>query len=224
MTRPDPIRGKPALAALAVLAWAGLLLQLWLSINLAQANGRSAVEGVVVYLGYFTVLSNLFVALVATLPLVAAISRAGLWLARPGVRGCATTAIVCVGIGYHLLLRNIWNPQGLQLIADVMLHYVVPIGALAYWVGFAPRTRLAWLAPVVWCVYPIGYGVYALLRGEAMGTYPYPFLDVAALGYGRVLGNTVGLLGCFLALGLVMVAAVNLGKRMRGDDQLRPGN
>lgn len=224
MPAPDPIRGRPLLAAMGVLAWAGLLLQLWLSVGLAQANGMSVIDGVIIYLGYFTVLSNLLVALVATLPLLSGNSRAGRWFALPGVRGCATTAIVCVGIGYHLLLRNIWDPQGLQLIADVMLHYVVPVTALAHWAGFPPRTRLAWLAPVTWCTYPIGYGIYALLRGKVLDTYPYPFLDVTALGYGKVLGNTVGLLACFVLVGGALVARSRLDKRLHRADEATPGD
>lgn len=62
--------GTRAWAGLAVVAWSGVVLQLGLSIALAQSNGRTAVDGVVAFLGYFTVLSNLFVALVATLPLL----------------------------------------------------------------------------------------------------------------------------------------------------------
>jgi hypothetical protein len=44
--------------------------------------------------------------------------------------GCATAAILVVGIGYHALLREIWDPRGAQRVADVVLHYVVPAGAL----------------------------------------------------------------------------------------------
>ncbi len=222
-TSAEPVRGKPALALLAAIAWAGVLLQLWLSIDLARTNGKSAIDGVVAYLGYFTVLSNLFVALAATLPLAARNSRLGQWFARPSVRGCATTAIVCVGIGYHLLLREIWDPQGWQLVADMVLHYVVPIGALAYWVGFPPRTPIHWRAPLAWCLYPMAYGVYALLRGEMMGTYPYPFIDVASLGYARVLGNTVVLLACFAVMGSLVVLIARQSARLGSRDRPRPG-
>jgi|GEM_PF-4542677 len=49
----DQIAGKPVLAALAVISWAGVLLQFWLSINLALANGKSVGDGVAVVFGYF---------------------------------------------------------------------------------------------------------------------------------------------------------------------------
>jgi len=32
-----------------------------------------------------------------------------------------------VGAGYTLLLRHLWNPQGAQKLADILLHDVVPV-------------------------------------------------------------------------------------------------
>lgn len=213
MTQSNQISGKPALAALAIIAWAGVLLQSWLSINIAVANGKTAGDGVVIFLGYFTVLTNMLVALTATLPLVAGSSRLGRWFGKPTVLGCATTSIVLVGIAYHILLRNVWAPEGLQLLADVVLHYVVPISALAYWVAFPPRARLRFLAPLAWCVYPIGYIVYAFIRGEVLGSYPYHFIDVASLGYRQAVLNGIGLLIAFIVLGALVVAIVGFRNR-----------
>lgn len=215
MTQHSQVTSKPALAALAIIAWAGVLLQFWLSINLALANGKTVGDGVVVFLGYFTVLSNLFVALTATLPLLVGSSRLGRWFGKPTVLGCATTSIVLVGIAYHLLLRNVWAPQGLQLLADVVLHYVVPISALAYWVAYPPRVDLRFLAPLAWCVYPIGYIVYAFTRGEMLGSYPYHFIDVASLGYRQAMLNGFGLLIAFIVLGVVVVAIATFRNRFR---------
>jgi hypothetical protein len=206
MTQDNQVVSKPALAALALVSWAGVLLQLWLSINLALANDKTAGDGLVAYLGYFTVLTNLFVALTATLPLIAGSSRLGRWFGKPMVLGCATTAIVLVGIVYHLLLRNVWAPQGFQLLADNVLHYAVPIATLAYWIVYPPRAKLSLLAPLVWCLYPVCYLVYVLIRGAVLGSYPYHFIDVASLGYRQTLINGLGLLAAFLAVGAVVVA------------------
>ena len=46
--------------------------------------------------------------------------------------------IAIVGITYSLLLRHMWNPQGTQKIADVLLHDVVPV---------LPRTRIRHIEP-----------------------------------------------------------------------------
>lgn len=211
----NQIPSKPALTALAVISWAGLLLQFWLSINLSVANDKTVSAGVVGFLGYYTVLSSLFVALTATMPLLASSSRPGRWFGKPMVLGCATTAILTVVIGYHLLLRNVWAPQGLQLFADVVLHYVVPICALAYWIAYPPRAKLGFQAPLVWCLYPVGYVIYVLLRGEVLGSYPYYFIDVTSLGYRQALVNALGLLVFFIVAGGVVLTIAKVRNHFR---------
>lgn len=201
-TKPHPLDRK-MLAALAVVAWSALL-QLYLSIELAFSNGRGVLHGTLAFLAYFTVLTNLFVALSTTVPLVAGATPPGRFFAKPEVLGCAITSIVIVGAGYHLLLRNAWSPQGLQLLADYLLHYVVPLCALAHWVVFAPRTRLGALAPLACCIYPVGYFIYALIRGELTGMYPYYFIDVAKLGFAKVLANSIAMLVAFLLVGMAV--------------------
>ena len=204
---------KAALASLAVIAWSGVLLQFWLSVNLAMANGKTATYGVVIFLGYFTVLTNLFVALTTTLPLIAGNTRLGRWFARPIVLGCAVTSITIVGITYHLLLRNVWQPQGLQLAADNILHYMVPISALIYWFAFPPRSRLSLWAPIAWCLYPAGYFVYVFIRGELLRSYPYYFIDVTQIGYPQAMWNSFGLLIAFIILGAVVLAIARFRNR-----------
>lgn len=211
----DQIACKPALATLAVISWAGVLLQFWLSINLALANGKTVGDGMVVFFGYFTVLTNLFVALTATMPLIVGFSRLGRWFGKPVVFSSANVSILMVGITYHLFLRNVWQPQGLQLLADIVLHYVVPILTLAYWLAFLPRSKLGVLAPLVWCLYPMGYFVYVFARGELLGSYPYYFIDVTSLGYGKAMLNSFGLLISFIALGAAVRAVATLRNRFR---------
>lgn len=206
-------------ALLAALAWFAVLLQLWLSIQLGYSNGKTLLDGLVAYFGYFTVLTNIFVALVCTAGVMArgsttmaTTSRPRLY--RPMIVGCATTAIVLVGIVYHLLLRKIWSPQGAQWLADVLLHYAVPLGAVVHWLVYARAAdgaaaeRLPAWAPLAWCVYPLAYVVYVIARGEWLGSYPYPFIDVSVLGYTQALVNTTWLLTAFIGLGyLVRLAA-----------------
>lgn len=196
---------------LAVVAWLAVLLQLWLSVQLGLDNGKSIVGGIVAFLGYFTVLTNIFVALMAS---AGALSRSPTaWLYRPPVVGCATTAILLVGIAYHLLLRRTWSPQGAQLVADILLHYVVPAGALTHWIVYRHAGRLAAKAPLIWCLYPTLYFAYALARGELLGSYPYPFIDVAVLGYRQVLLNAAGLLAAFVGLGFAVLGLARLAAR-----------
>ena len=202
----SPLFRNPVALALAVIAWGGVLLQLWLSLRLAHANGMSVVAGVWVYLGYFTVLTNIFVALQVSVQTFAVSNPIRQFFASAQTLACAATGIAVVGLGYHLLLRHIWNPQGLQWLADTLLHYVVPVAYCLYWLLALPKARLPWWSPLAWCIYPVAYFAYALVRGVMMGTYPYPFIDVAAIGYGQTFLNALGLLVVFVLVGWFLLA------------------
>ena len=187
--------------ALSVAAWFGLALQLVLSIRLTYRSGNPSVSGaLIIYFGYFTILTNLFVALVATAGLAEGRAAWAKTLAKRGWEGCATASIVFVCASYHLLLREIWSPQGLQWLADIDLHYAVPMLALLHWT-LSRGPRLAASAPLIWCIYPAAYFVYALIRGEWLQTYPYPFIDVSVLGYPRVEIHSLILLAAYVLFG-----------------------
>jgi hypothetical protein len=193
----------PALAV-AALSWCALLLQLGILLRTAVIHHSGIGPAILTYLGYFTVLSNLFIALACSAGVMSPNPAAPGLFYRPQMVGCATTSIVLVGLTYHALLRELWDPTGAQWLADVLLHYVVPLIALLHWLVYRGRDKLPWWAPFLWCVYPVLYFVCALIRGALTDIYPYPFVDVTALGYLRVLGNAVGLLGAFTILGFAV--------------------
>ena len=201
---------------LALLAWCSVLLQCCLSLQLASQNGKSIASGLEVFFSYFTVLTNLLICVSLTLSLAMPSTTLGRWFSRPSTVAGVATSIAFVGLSYHFLLRHTWNPQGARLIADVLLHYVVPALYMLYWWFTASKAELGWMNPVTWSIYPTVYLVYALIRGSVIGSYPYPFIDAAALGYGRTMWNAFGLLFVFIALGYLVVAlSRRASQRMR---------
>jgi hypothetical protein len=201
--------------SLATLAWFGVLLQCYLSLQMAARNGKSIGGGLESFLSYFTVLTNLLISVSLTFSLSAPSSTLGKWFSRPSVVAGIATSIGFVALSYHFLLRHVWNPQGAQLLADVLLHYVIPALYILYWWLDFSKAALRWMHPLFWSAYPIVYLVYALIRGGIGGSYPYPFIDVAALGYGRTMINSLGLLVVFIALGLLFVALSRAPRRAR---------
>ena len=200
-------------ALVAGAAWLALTLQLVLSMRLAYRSDELSLGAALVnYFGYFTILTNLFVAWVATAELFDVRWPWKSPLAKRSALGCATASIAFVGIAYHLLLRNIWSPQGLQRLADLGLHYLVPALAVFHW-ALHRGPRLPVRSPFLWCIYPAAYFAYALIRGVWLGSYPYPFIDVNALGYARVGIHALALLAAFLVLAFVIW----------GIGRLRPG-
>ncbi len=190
----------------ALLGWFALALQLYLILVQSPALGVAMVGTVITYFSFFTILTNILVALVLTA--VSSGLRAG-WaqqVASESRQAATAVYITVVGVSYQLLLRKLWNPQGAQWLADVLLHSVVPLGYVVYWLFLAPRTRLRWKDVWGWLVYPAVYLMYILARGAVSGLYPYPFVDVNQLGYRGVLVNTVVFTSVFVGLGLLAVA------------------
>lgn len=209
------INGKARLLAIliAVVGWIAVLLQLYLSIRLAGANGRGLGWALLMYFGYFTVLTNWLVCLAVTWPLAAPDSAGGRFFARPAVIGGVTAGILFVGIAYHLLLRRIWQPQGLHWVANALLHYATPILFLLYSLVMLRGIALRWTTPLWWSGYLLIYFVYALVRGAMIGSYPYGFIDVSVLGYAATLRNGCFLLLAFLLLGYLLLGVWRLGIR-----------
>ncbi len=203
-------RSRPLAVLLAVVSWSGVLLQGYLTMHAAIEGGKGISGGLVIYLGYFTILTNLLVCAAVTAPLLAQDSAWGRRFSRPEMMAWVTTSIVFVAISFHLLLRHVFNPQGPHLVANDLLHYVTPAVCLLYWWLAAPKNSLRWVHPFWWGLYPTLYLVYALIRGALIQSYPYGFIDAGVIGYQRTFINGIGLLMAFFALGLVLVASSRL--------------
>lgn len=180
------------------------MLQFYLIVNPTSPEMPGGWTGASRFFGYFTVLTNILVALVLSAPLLR--GRIGGWLSSHSIRAATAAYIAMVGIVYALVLKQLWNPQGLQKLADMALHEIVPVLYLLYWIFFGRTRTLRPGAAFGWLAYPVGYLVYALLRGALEGWYAYPFIDASQVGYGRVFLNATVILVGFIALGLLVVA------------------
>jgi hypothetical protein len=201
----------------ALVGWGALGLQYGLM--LGNNPDRSPAELTLNYFSYFTILTNVLVAVALTLPVVAPASRPGRWAASEGVRAGVTMYAVVVGLVYHFLLHATWNPQGLSLVANVLLHYVMPAAILLDWLVFTPKGRLRWIDAAKWLAFPLAYGGWTLIHGYAADWWPYWFVDVSVLGLGKAAAYFAGLLVFFLLVGLAVVTIDRtLGRRDRTAD------
>jgi hypothetical protein len=193
--------GRTVLLLIAILGWLGLVLQLIVSARLSANAGRSPFAGVLDALCYFTVLTNLLAAIVAT----TGVTGGQGFFASRGTRAATAVYIFVVGLIYTLLLRTLWAPSGLHKVADAILHDLLPLAYTVWWLGFAPKGGLRWLQPVRWLAYPLAYFAFAVVLGSLTGRYLYPFVDLGALGAAAVLRNAVLLGALFALLGLAAV-------------------
>jgi hypothetical protein len=194
------------LALTAVCGWVGLLLQFPLTLANTRSLGMTSVGGIVTYFSFFTILTNFLIAIQASVAACLPGSNLGRFFLRPSVTAACTVYIAFVGGGYSLLLRHIWDPEGLQKIADVLLHDMVPLIFVLCWLIYLPKARLAWKALLPWLGYPLAYLIFVLLRGALTQRYPYYFIDVTKLGYPRVLFHSALLLCALLVLSSIVLA------------------
>jgi hypothetical protein len=110
-----------------------------------------------------------------------------------------------VGLVYNLVLRSQWNPQGLQLLADNLLHSITPLFALLYWIVYVPAKEISWKQTPAWMLYPFFYLIYIMIRGSFSNFYPYFFIDVSKLGYTKAFTNAVYVTVAFFAVSLVLI-------------------
>jgi hypothetical protein len=200
-----------ALAVIGALtAASGLILQFTLMYGSMDANGGSPLGVVWRFFGYFTLLTNLLITVIwvraAARPNQSSESIATL-------EAMGATAIIFVGVVYHLLLASRWNPQGAQLVADILCHTATPILFTLFWTA-RPHGRLKWRDALICAIWPLSYAVYGLIRGAFDGWYAYYFMDPTQMSVPALALSIVGLSAAFTVGALILVAIDKaLGRR-----------
>lgn len=172
------------------------------------------------FFSYFTVLTNV----AATLAFIAAVLPQTTWAGRmgrsPQLRAAVAMYIAVVGLTYHFLLAATWAPQDWALLANNLLHYVMPLGFVADWLLFTPKGTLGPRDPVKWLAFPLIYMVWTVMHGALAGWnpgwWPYWFVNIPALGLGKTAFWFAVMLAVFLIVGFGVVAIDRiLGRRDR---------
>lgn len=186
-----------------LLGWFALISQFYL---ILQNSENSVAENIIRYFSFFTILTNIMLAVCATVLLLKPKSKWGNFFSRPSTLTALTVYITIVGVAYNTILRFLWQPQGLQWITDELLHLIIPVLFILLWCLYVAKSQLEYKQAFTWLIFPIIYIIYTAIRGAITDYYPYPFTDVTQLGYGRVGLNSLGLFAAFLGLSLFLIA------------------
>jgi hypothetical protein len=146
---------------------------------------------------FFTILTNLLVA--ATNIALAVRPDARSTLLRVA-RLDAALAITITAVVYHVLLAGLNQFTGAEELVNQLWHTVSPLLTVGGWALFGPRGLVDRRVVVLSLAYPVAWLAFTLVRGAVIGWYPYPFLQVGELGYGRVALFCAAITLLFLAL------------------------
>ncbi len=134
-------------------------------------------------LSYFTIWSNVVVAVSATLLLQRP------WrdtVTRRVLRLDALLMITITAIVYQVLIAPSVDVEGWSLLTDPILHIITPLVTVVVWAVWGPRDWIsARLVPLALIV-PLAWITWMLARGAVVDSYPYGFANVTELGYASV--------------------------------------
>ncbi|MGI4806372.1 MAG: Pr6Pr family membrane protein [Janthinobacterium lividum] len=195
---PDFNRPNKIISSLiATIAWLAVVWQFFISVPNYLAKGRTPVGAFIQLLSYFTIESNLLIATSLTVIILLPNTKINRFFSKISTTTAIAVYIFIVSLVYNLVLRPFWHPKSPYQPDDELLHLIVPILYIFYWLFFLPKQGLAWKQLPGWLLFPALYLVYILVRGALSGFYPYFFLDVKSYGYLQVLINSAVLLVVF---------------------------
>jgi hypothetical protein len=205
---------RPWFAATAGCAIAGVIISTFTAAHNHAGFFDTSTKRAFNTYAFFTVQSNLIVA-GTTLLLAVRLNRRSLvfWTFRQ----IGVVCIAVTGIVYHVALARLLDLESWDLVGDQMVHTVVPILAIAGWLMYGPRGQIP--VRVVWwsLSFPLAWLAFTIIRGAAVGFYPYPFIDVTKLGYAKTILNCVWV--AVLLLGLSAAIARIEGRLGRAPDR-----
>lgn len=193
------------------LSWFAIIAQFVLMLQNRQTD---IPEMIIRYFSFFTILTNILVALYFTTSVFKLQVIPFKLFHSTGSITAITAFILIVGLVYQVVLRKTWQPTGLQRMVDELLHSVIPLYVLIYWFFKLNKNDLLIKPILKWLLYPILYLLFILLRGNNSGFYPYPFVNVPKIGLEKALVNSAAtlLLAIILLIVLILIGRVKYKK------------
>lgn len=212
---------RPALWINTIVAWGGVILTNTLS-ALGKFKDKKASFGLFGYypqvtatwsgrliqqLSYFTMWSNIMVALV-TLMLVVNPTKRTVW--RKGLHLSALIMILVTAVVYATVIAPYNHLQGWSRITNPWQHIVTPALTWFVWLIWGPRD-LSGKGVIPRCILiPMMWVGWIFLYGWQTGEYPYGFINVPKIGYLLSIRNILvvlagALIACWLVKGLDLV-------------------
>jgi hypothetical protein len=174
-------------------------------------------SGALELLSYYTIQSNILVWLFFVGLIAYTWRHKGQTPVAPSYHTVKGAVMVCVTLTflvYHFVLSpTMFSMEARSYAispANLLVHYVVPLMAIADWLLFDKKGSFKKLDPLKWAAIPLVYLAFALVRAQfasfsiSGSRYPYFFIDIDRYGVGPVVLNALGVTIGYLALGYLV--------------------
>lgn len=183
LPKPTYMMKKVIAFVIGLATWYAVVAQYFLMLD---DRAVDIPETTIRFFSYFTILTNILVAVYFTAIVIQGNSRNRLF-SGPGSLTAITGYITVVGLIYQIALRSLWQPEGQQWLVDELLHTVIPIAVIFFWYFYESSFPIRFQQIGTWLIYPVVYLIFILIRGHFSNFYPYPFVNAPQLGLARVI-------------------------------------
>lgn len=173
-------------AATAVCVAAGVTVSVLTAVHATGGRFHNGVERGFNTFAFFTIQSNLIVGVTSVL--LALTPNRSSTVFRT-FRLIGVVAITVTGLVYHVAIAHLLDLDSWDLVGDQLVHTVVPVLAVVGWLMFGPRRLTSRRIAALSVIFPFSWLAFTLIRGAVVHWYPYTFIDVTTLGYGRAVLN-----------------------------------
>ncbi len=167
---------------------------------------------------YYTVLSNLLVAVFSVYMVVAMYQKKDLQnQSFLRVKAGVTMSIMITFVIYHFMLAplvtDFWRLE------NILCHYIVPLYFFIDTLLIDHQSQYRWYAPIFWTVLPVFYMIFALFNGLVVkipipaavdSPFAYFFLNVTKYGWQFVLTYAAGIFVSYVLAGYVFYMVKSL--------------
>ena len=173
------------------------------------------------YFSFFTIQSNLIAAVVFLIGASSASFVQHPTRAWDLIRGAAAIYMTLTFVVYGLLLSGADVQIAIPWVNDVV-HRIFPLVMLFDFFIQPLLHRVTFRQALTWAIYPALWLVYTIIRGNATGWYPYPFVNPDKVGgwFGVAAICFAILIGFLIATWFMTAIGQRLSLRMRENAQM----
>ena len=164
-----------------ILGATAIVITFYTNIIDEMGEGRTLLGAVAHYFSFYTNWTNILLLLIYFDVFFG-------WTKLSSPVNCVTglSSIIMVMIVYHLLLSDTHYPQGIEVITNIIKHYISPVLFTLFWFTSRHIGALRWGDLYKFLFFPMAFLVFTYVKAAITGEYPYDFLNYSLNGFSGV--------------------------------------